>query len=305
MPRLFALSLFITLMLCGATAAIVLGQRPTFGDPGAIVFAMGRQSYKLYSIRPNFSFGEDWHTLFDPDNAFSQRYVSGVDCSSDRSALIFWYIFMYRYDLNTDHLTELVLGQGMSQESVWSPDGGEIAYIDDRETGKPREIFTVRSDGSAKTQRTDNRYQETSLSWSPDGSRIAFTYKTVGDLGLQGIAVLDVARGISTSLYEARAYLGDAAWSPDGTRIAFSLGDGAAVDIHTIQPDGAALIRLTSGGRQNIIPRWSPDGTLISYSSREIGGEYALYVMNADGSSPYMVFIKPDSQDAFNRCWFS
>jgi TolB protein len=77
------------------------------------------------------------------------------------------------------------------------------------------------------------------------------------------------------------------------------------VDIYTIQPDGTHRTRLTGGGRQNIIPRWSPDGTLISYSSREIGGQYALYVMNADGSSPYMVFIKPDSQDAYNRCWLS
>jgi WD40 repeat protein len=303
MPRLFAISLLVMLIICAATAAVVLGQRRSFEDPGAIVFAMGRQSYKLYSIRPNASFGEDWNTLFDPNGAFADRYVTGVDCSADRSALIFWYIFMYRYDLTTDNLTQLVLGQGMSQESVWSPDGGEIAYIDDRETGLPREIFTVRSDGSAKMQRSENGYQETSLSWSPDGEHIAFTYKTVGDLSLQGVAVLDMTSGETRSLYEARTYISDAAWSPDGTRIAFSLGGDRVVDIYTIQPDGANLTRLTGGGRQNIIPRWSPDGTLISYSSRELGGQYSLYVMNADGSSPYMVFIKPDSQDAFNRCW--
>ena len=52
-------------------------------------------------------------------------------------------------------------------------------------------------------------------------------------------------------------------------------------------------------------PSLSPDGSLISYSSRNSSRYYQLYVMNADGSNPYLVFPTIEDQDVFNQCWLN
>lgn len=303
MIRLAALSLTLILLLSTLVAHVVFSQRRTFPQNRQIVFEMGRQNYDVYAIQPNSSFGESWRTLFDPQRSFDDRYVTGVDCSPDSRSLVFWYIFLYRFDLANDNLTQLALGAGLSQRSVWSPDGTRIAYIDDLTDRQPREIFTIGADGANKTRITDNDYQETSLSWSPDGANIAFTYSRLGAPQLQGLATADTASGSMTVLYEGAARLDNAAWSPDGGRIAFDMSNGERRDIYTIRTDGTALTRLTREATHNIIPHWSPDGALISYSAREPGGHFELFVMNADGSHPYLVFLASPNQDVFNRCW--
>ena len=298
MTRLLAISLGVLLFFSALTTTIVLGQRRSFPNGASLVFSMGHDSYDLYAVQPTSGFGNNLHTLFMPGHVFDDRYVTGVDCSPDSRSLIFWYIYLYRLDLADEHLTQLVLGKGMSQSSVWSPDGRRIAYIDnvDNESERERrEIMVINADGKNKTQVTTNDGQETSLSWSPDGRQIVFTYVRGST---QGLAVVDVAGGKSTLLHEAAARISDAAWSPDGSQIAFDMGSA----IYTIQPDGTQLRRLTDDG-DDIAPRWSPDGSLISYSSRSSTAHYQLYVMNADGSNPYLVFPTIADQDVFNQCW--
>jgi tricorn protease-like protein len=305
MGRFAALSLGVVALISALTAVIVLGERRSFPPSASIVFALGHGSYDLYSIKPNSSFGEPMHTLFMPERTFDDSYVTGVDCAPDSRSLIFWYIFLYRYDLQDEHLTRLILGQGLSQLSVWSPDGTRIAYIDDLVTAQPREIFTIQADGTQKTRITDNHYQETSLTWSPDASQIAFTYYRLDDPARQGLAVVDAAGGTSTVLSESARPINNVSWSPDGKHLAFDMADRGMTDIYTLDRTGGSLTRLTWGGGQNVLPRWSPDGTLISYSSRGDNGHYALYVMNADGSRPYLVFYDPNQEEVLNRCWLT
>ena len=119
----------------------------------------------------------------------------------------------------------------------------------------------------------------------------------------EGLAVVNAAGGASTTLYETTAAVNSATWSPDGERIAFSISSASRIDIYTIQPDGAVLMRLTGPLTDNVFPRWSPDGTMISYSARDPGQRYRLYVMSPDGSNPYLVFVGLSGQDVFNRCW--
>jgi len=188
------------------------------------------------------------------------------------------------------------------RDPVWSPDGTHIAYIDNLADGQPREILVIDADGSNKRQVTHNNAQETSLSWSPDSQQITYTYVLNGK---QGLAVVDVDSGKSTTLYEDTVRLADVSWSPDGTRIAFDMERRNQAAIYTIRPDDRQITRLTDTDGENIAPRWSPDGTLISYSSRDPGGHYELYVMNADGSGPYLIFPTIEDEDVFNQCWLS
>src|SRR5664279_1964047 len=281
MMRFLAISLGVIAFFSALTTYVVFSQRRSFPQNRQIVFEMGDQNHAVYGIQPTSGFGDRLHILFDPTYTFQDRYVTGVDCSPDSGSLIFWYIFLYRFNLADENLTQIVLGQGLSQQSVWSPDGKRIAYIDDIADRQPREIFVIDADGTNMRQITANDHKEPSLSWSPTGTEIAFTYSDPAQpsLAQQGLALVEVASGASTILYQGAKQVGDAAWSPDGTQIAFDMADEDRVDIYTIHPDGSNLTRLTREAADNIDPHWSPDGTLISYSARDTGGHYQLYVI--------------------------
>ena len=305
MTRFTLFSLGLLLLFSALITYIVFSQRRDFPQQGRIVFEMGHRDYSVYTVQPNSSFGEQIRLVFNPQNSFEDRFVTGVDCSPDSRSLIFWYIFLYRYDLATHNLTRLVVGDGLSQQSVWSPDSKRIAYLDNLDNGPTRDIFIIDADGSNKVQLTESAELETSLSWSPDSARLAFSYRQSASSVQHGLAILDLATGTVTRLYDSPQRIGDVAWSPDGARIAFSMidGFGGASSIYTIHPDGTHLTRLNGAARHNIMPRWSPDASLISFSARESNGSYGLYVMNADGTAPYLVFLGLPGEDVFNRCW--
>src|SRR5919198_670337 len=58
-----------------------------------------------------------------------------------------------------------------------SPDGRRVAYIADRERGGPG-VYVARSDGSGARllYASERGAPFTDLTWSPDGTRIAFPY---------------------------------------------------------------------------------------------------------------------------------
>jgi Tol biopolymer transport system component len=77
-------------------------------------------------------------------------------------------------------------------------------------------------------------------------------------------------------------------------KIVFSSVIDGITGIYTINPDGTGLkqiLVLTGGGG----PKWSPDGTLIVYTAPSVYSinNYAVYVMNADGSNAHIVPAQP------------
>lgn len=96
---------------------------------------------------------------------------------------------------------------------------------------------------------------------SPDGSKIAFTYK--GD-----IYTVDSKGGTATRLTATPDDIESTpVWSPDGKTIAFAGTRHGSADIFTVNADGSGLKRLTSYSSAERPEAFSPDGKLIYFSA--------------------------------------
>lgn len=140
---------------------------------------------------------------------------------------------------------------------------------------------------------------------SPDGSKIAFTYK--GD-----IFTVPTAGGAATRLTSQPTYETAPIWSPDGRTIAFASDVNGNFDIFTVPSDGSASSwkRLTFNSASETPEAFSPDGREVWYSAAvqdpassiqyPVGRLTEVYAIAADGTgSPRQVLATP----ARNIAW--
>jgi len=140
-----------------------------------------------------------------------------------------------------------------------------------------------RSASSANQSQSAQQGFHQDLAWSPDGSKISFSWNGEGNFEIyvmqaDGSAVTNVTHDAASDRY--------ATWSPDGAKIAFA-SDRAGkdqVDIYVMGADGSNPIRLTHDPGPNSFPSWSKDGKKIAFMSKR-DGHWQIYVMNADGSA--------------------
>jgi len=108
-----------------------------------------------------------------------------------------------------------------------SPDGKWVVFSVVQPAYDPKDqssdLWLVPGDGSfPPRQLTHSRASESTLAWSPDSKRIAFTATREGDADSQ-IYVLDLASGGEAQRYTSLSTgASDPRWSPDGKRILFS-----------------------------------------------------------------------------------
>lgn len=151
------------------------------------------------------------------------------------------------------------------------------------------EIYAVGSDGTGRTNLTNNPVDEEVFEWSPDGTRLAFV-RYDNQTWEDNIFVMDADGTNQTQLTGVPDdHFYDPAWSPDGTLIAFSRyvsAEGESV-IGLMNADGTGQVTLTGGtNTYDHGPRWSPDGSRIAfvrYDPNEGAGN--VFVMDADGSN--------------------
>lgn len=153
---------------------------------------------------------------------------------------------------------------------------GEVAFTTYR-SGQP-DLFVSRG-GAAPVPLLQARQMVTGVSFSPDGSRIAYSLAegegahifTAGADG-SGRKRLTSGFGINSS----------PSWSPDGRRIDFVSNRGGSPQVYVMNADGTGVRRLTFRGNYNQTPDWSPRGDLIAFTARDERNAFDLFTVHVD-----------------------
>jgi tol-pal system beta propeller repeat protein TolB len=140
--------------------------------------------------------------------------------------------------------------------AVWAPAGDRIAFVSDRD-GAPRlHVIAPDGTGTATAHEGPARGEEASATWSPDGTRLAFT---VADrAGASEIWVATLASRMAHRVSAPGARDEAPSWSPDGRHLAYVSTRDRRIDIYVARADGTAEARITDSAEEEWIPRWLP-----------------------------------------------
>lgn len=119
------------------------------------------------------------------------------------------------------------------------------------------------------------------LSWSPDGSKIAFTAQ-LPDQSAQIFTMNADGSNLSKLTDVPNTFNLDPQWSPDSTRIAFISNRLSAniTRLYVMNVDGSDVQLFTPNEEIIAEPRWSPDGTHIAYQLTGTDGTSEIYKIN-------------------------
>lgn len=196
--------------------------------------------------------------------------------------------------------SEHFLGHRAVKGFAWSPDGSRIAYTsaDEESAASPTDprvvdrilyltrtglsddrrthLYVVPATGGAPRQLTSGAYDEHSLAWSPDGSRLVFISNRSADPDANysdDLWIVDAGTGRETRLTNTAGTEFQPAWSADGASIAY-LANVRTINTKDSAPEDTHLyvIPATGGtGRELTRPldrrvtelAWEPRGTLL------------------------------------------
>jgi TolB protein len=173
----------------------------------------------------------------------------------------------------------------LSSGATFSPDGKTLAFTwsDQNERDTP-DIYLLDLASSALTRLTDAYGIDTSPSWSPDGSQIAFVSQRGGS---PQIYVMNRDGQNVRRLTFQGNYNQTPRWSPRGDLIAFTARDERAVfDLFTINVQTGQVSRITQDQGNNSDPSWAPNGRLLIFVSTRTGRP-ELWVSTPDGNSQH------------------
>ncbi len=172
--------------------------------------------------------------------------------------------------------------EAKSEEQKKAEKGGEdVIAVDEGPNGQTRgqwnQLWLI--DVASKEERriTKDKIIVRDYEPSPDGSRLACTYRTENARNagnLSEIALIDVASGVLTRLTDNKSPEGNIAWSPDGTSLSFT---ASGLDGWELRNSKLWLLdldsrqaRLISGDFESGVSdyAWNPDGREILFGAQ-------------------------------------
>jgi dipeptidyl aminopeptidase/acylaminoacyl peptidase len=307
------------MVLSGGMATGVGGARAAVAANGHIAYSSWDEdlNYDIYTVDPAVPSATPVRLTTDG------RYNSNPDYSPDGTRIVFdgWAASSGPriQVMDTNPLTDdqTVLSEPCADgldcygdfQPAWSPSGARIAFVSSRPNADGTdnwsyELYVMGADGEVGARPDAHRLttdplpefgsgiQDSQVTWSPDGQRIAFVSTGRGDdadsCDLWVMDSHDVdGDGVGDNLQRLtfdESYNCDAfedvspQWSPNSSLIAFTSVRTGYFDIWLVNADDVTDLRnvtLTPDGYEDQ-PGWSPDGTRVIFRSDK-SGAYEIY----------------------------
>ncbi len=149
------------------------------------------------------------------------------------------------------------------------------------------ELYVISSAGKIIRRLTHNAMAiDTSPTWSPDGSQLAFVSNRGGS---PQIYVMSASGGGARRITFRGSYNQEPDWCPRKGKplVAFTGRDeGGSYDIFTVNVKSGETKRLTQGQGSNKSPTWAPNGKILAFASSRGG----IWIMNEDGLNQHRVY---------------
>jgi Tol biopolymer transport system component len=141
---------------------------------------------------------------------------------------------------------------------AWSPDGGKIVFMSDRDSRPEFDVYRMNADGTGVerlTAKPSNWFPQ----YSPDGTRLAMhVWRDVHVMDVTTKALKRLTHDPLNGMYPT--------WSPDGGRLAFMSSRNGVTELFTMNADGTDQQRVVTMPRGSAVdPRWSPAGDRLVF----------------------------------------
>jgi len=165
---------------------------------------------------------------------------------------------------------------------VFSPDGKRIAFAATAEGAASQDIYVINVDGTNLRRVTTHPDIDTTPTWSPSGTQIAFTSNLTGR---PQIYIMNAdGSGGAQRLDIPDAEADRATWAPSPhNEIAYTARNGPAYDIKVYDLATRATRQLTFSEGSNEGPAYSPSGRHIAFQSSR-SGLTQIFTIGRDGN---------------------
>jgi TolB protein len=174
--------------------------------------------------------------------------------------------------------------------------------------GTDGDIWVVSQDPGEPRRLTSGPGSEAHAMWSPDGTRVAYWILepdapegapvSLGVMNadgtdpkvlVEGVVLTDPGSGTPVS------------WAPDSRRIAYGDARDGTPTVYVVDVGAGDPVAVSSPGEY---PAWSPTGSTIAYRApARPGARAGVYVIDEDGSDPWMLSHGTGSGEAFIPSW--
>ncbi len=211
---------------------------------------------------------------FRPD---SQQLAMMIPAANDK---------IFIYDFQRKIMTRLTNTPGNDGQPIWSPDGSQIVYRNDRDGS--RDLYVIHADGGTPARRlVASPEDEFPNAWTPDGARILYSRVntdgkreicSVASDGSEDPVVMypsEYSNWMPALSHDGRwlAYTSNASGRPDvsvrrfdGRRLAYTKNASGRPNVYVRRFDGTGRpVRVSAAGGQR--PQWSPDDKTLYYDA--------------------------------------
>jgi Tol biopolymer transport system component len=160
---------------------------------------------------------------------------------------------------------------------AWSPSGTNVVFRDG--PYNHYDIYRVSvSPAASPVNLTMNGLHNSQPDYSPDGTKIAFTSRTIPHLGeTDRVYVMNVDGTGRALLLPGFSHTFEPTWSASGSRILFNNGRYA---IASVASDGSDYELIHSASEEVRAPCWSPDESEVLYWQ---GGDLWIIELSSGG----------------------